>query len=133
MASSPETKCKTAQAAEATLAKVLAPEEIRAGDFVTPLFMIAEMPSYWWRCDEWSLPHDQPVRIRFTATSEGLPLKVTSICLPFVLTKTPAGDLSALDLRTCQLARLDTLHAKRAWKAYKKAARRKRAAPQQTT
>ena len=126
MASSPETRCKFATAAEATLAKVLAPEEVRTGDFVTPLFVIAEVPSFWWQGEEWNLPHDQPVRIRLTPTCGGVPLKVNSVCLPFVLAKSPAGDRSTLDLRNCQLARLDRLHAKLAWKAYKKSARRNR-------
>jgi hypothetical protein len=127
MTLSPKSKCTLAAAAEATLAKALAPEEVRPGDFVTPLFVIAEVPSYWWCADDWNLPRDQPVRIRLTATCEGAPLKVRSVCLPFVLVKTAVGEQSTLDLRTYQLARLNRSHAKRAWKAIKKAARRKRA------
>ena len=129
MASSRKLDGTSTTAAEATLAKALAPEDIRAGDFVTPLFVIAEVPSYWWFGDEWTLPRDQPVRIRFTSACDGAPLKVQSVCLPFVLVKTPAGDRGTLDLRKCQLARLDKSHAKRAWKAYKKAHARRKANP----
>jgi hypothetical protein len=124
MTSSPETKCKRQRAAEATLAKALAPEEIRAGDFVTPLYVIAEVPSFWWCAESWNQPLDEPVRIRFRAPSEGAPFKVRSVCLPFVLVKTAAGEQKTLDLRTYQLARIDRAHAKRAWKATKKAARK---------
>src|SRR4051812_22368161 len=120
MASSRKSEGKSTAAAEATLAKALAPEEIHAGDFVTPLFIIAEVPSYWWCGNDWEMPRDEPVRIRFTSTCHGAPLKVESVCLPFVLVKTPARDHGTLDLRKCQLARLDHAHAKRAWKAYKK-------------
>src|SRR6476660_2205769 len=129
MVSSREKDRTSTTAAEATLAKALAPEEIRAGDFVTPLFVIAVVPSYWWCSDEWSLPRDEPVRIRFTSACDGAPLKVQSVCLPFVLVKTPACDRGTLDLRKCQLARLDESHAKRAWKGYKKAHARRAKQP----
>jgi hypothetical protein len=129
MTSSRPAECKSTSAAEATLAKALAPEDIRPGDFVTPLFMIAEVPSYWWWGESWNLPHDQPVRIRFTSNCDGMPLRVKSVCLPFVLAKTPAGEQGTLDLRKCQLARLDQSHAKRAWKAYKKTQARRKSNP----
>jgi hypothetical protein len=124
MANSPDAKCKSTAAADATLAKALAPEDIRPGDFVTPLYVIAEIPSFWWCCDAWTLPLDEPVRIRFTPSSDGAPLKVQSVCVPFVLTKTASGEHRTLDLRTCQLARLHRAHGRRDWKAIRKAARK---------
>jgi hypothetical protein len=127
VASFPTIKRKSTTAAEATLAKPLAPEDIRPGDFVAPLYVIAEVPSFWWRADGWNLPIDEPVRIRLTPPSDGAPLKVRSVCVPFVLVKTATGGQSTIDVRTCQLARLDAAHAARAWKACKKAARRARA------
>ena len=121
MASSVETRSQTrATSASSRLAKALAPEEIRAGDFVTPLHVVAEVPSYFW-CDEaWDRPRDEPVRIRFTPTSDGLPLKVKSVCLPFVLVKHASGAKLTIDVRTCQLARLDARFGKLAWKGYRK-------------
>lgn len=110
----------TNAAAAATLAKALAPEDIRPGDFVTPLNVVAEVPSFYWRTEGWSLPAEEPVRIRFTSPSDGLPLKVKSLCLPFVLVKQASGERLTLDLRKCQLARLDRRYARLAWKAYKK-------------
>jgi hypothetical protein len=107
-------------AAGATLAKALAPEEIRAGDYVTLLHIVAEVPSFFWFSECWNLPPNQPVRIRFTSATDGAPLKVESLCLPFVLVKNAAGDKTTLDVRKCQLARLDRTYAKQAWKAYKK-------------
>lgn len=127
MTISPETKCESQIAAEATLAKALAPEEIRVGDFVTPLYVIAEVPSYWWRCDSWSLPPEEPVRIRITTLSDGTPYKVRSVCVPFVFVKAPCGEHKSFDLRTYQLARLNPSHAKQAWKAMKKSAKSKAA------
>lgn len=116
------TKSKTGQSAvPARLAKPLAPEEIRPGDFVTPLHMIAEVPSYYWMADDWKLAVNEPVRIRFTPTSDGLPLKVQSICLPFVLVGLACGHRLTLDVRKYQLARLDRQFAKSVWKSQKKA------------
>jgi hypothetical protein len=121
MASSPQTELKaTEAAADASLARTLAPEEIRPGDYVTLLHIVAEVPSYYWFTESWNLPPDQPVRIRFTAATDGVPLKVESLCLPFVLVKNASGDRTTLDVRKCQLARLDRQYAKRAWKAYRK-------------
>jgi hypothetical protein len=122
MASSRQTECTSTAAVEATLAKALAPEDIRPGDFVTPLFTITELPSFWWSGESWNIPHDQPVRIRLTYNCDGMPMRVKSVCLPFVLTKSPAGEQNTIDLRKCQVARLGHGYAKRAWKAYKKSA-----------
>jgi hypothetical protein len=129
MASSRQTECTSTAAAGATLAKALAPEDIRPGDFVTPLFTITELPSFWWSGESWNLPHDQPVRIRLTYNCDGMPVRVKSVCLPFVLTKSPAGEQSTIDLRKCQVARLDRVYAKRAWKAFKKTAARRKKTP----
>ena len=108
------------RAAEATLAKALAPEDIRPGDYVSPLQMIAEVPSYWWCGEDWNLPRDEPVRIRYITNCDGAPLRVKSVCLPFVLVKQPGGKCLTLDVRKCQFARLDQDYARRAWKAFKK-------------
>ena len=127
MASSQDTiACaqKTATAPAVTLARTLAPEDIRPGDYVTPLCMLAEVPSYWWCADEWSLPRDRPVYIRYITNCDGAPLRVKSVCLPFVLVKQPSGQSLTIDLRKCRLARLERQYARRAWKAYKNAARK---------
>lgn len=127
MASSSQIKINCTAAAEPTLAKTLAPEDIRPGDYVTPLFILAEVPTYFWRMDAWDQPPEEPVRMRFMPSTQGSPLKVCSVCLPFVLVKSPNGDHSSLDLRSCQLARLNKSHARRVWKAFKKSTQKKQA------
>jgi hypothetical protein len=101
-----------------TLAKPLAPEEIRERDFVAILYVVAELPSFLWCADTSMLPADEPVRIRLTAGCGGIPLRVRSVCLPFVLVRTPHGDQQTIDVRTCQLARLAPRFARKAWKAH---------------
>ena len=103
-----------------TLAKVLAPEEILQGDFVTMLHVICELPSFLWCADASTQPLHEVIRIQFLPAEGGVPLKVESVCLPFVLVKRPRGDQRTLDLRRCRLARLDRAYASAAWKAYEK-------------
>jgi hypothetical protein len=103
-----------------TLAKALAPEEIRQGDFVTMLHVVAELPSFLWCADASTLPQHELIRLQFVPAGGGIPLKVKSVCLPFVLVKLPWGRRRTLDLRTFRLARLDRQYASVTWKAYKK-------------
>lgn len=111
------TKVKVARGG--SLAKPLAPEEIRVGDFVTPLHVFYDFPSFYWDgCDVGR--RDETVRICCIPETGGVPLKVKSICLPFVLIKHASGELQTLDVRKVRLARLDPVYAKAAWKPRKK-------------
>ena len=104
----------------ATLAKALAPEDICVGDFVTMLHTITELPSCMWCADASTLPLHEPIRIQFMPLQAGIPLKVQSVCLPFVLVKRPFGDQQTLDVRQVRFARIDREFATEAWKAHKK-------------
>jgi hypothetical protein len=112
-------------AKDLTTAKVLAPEDVRAGDYVALLQVIYELPSFFWCGGVGTIRPDEPVRIPFVPNNGGVPLRVRSICLPFILVKAPSGQLRNLDVRRYRLARLDRAHARAAWKARKKS-RRKR-------
>lgn len=113
-------------APEATLARTLAPEEIRPGDFVATLYEIVEFPPWMWCTDPTLTRRDETVRIRTTPREDSLPLKVRSVCLPFVLVREPCGRDRTLDVRRCRLARLDGEYSAAAWKAYRKAAKKRR-------
>jgi hypothetical protein len=99
------------------MAKVLAPEDVRAGDYVAILQVVYEMPSYLWCGDTSTVPIDEPVRIPFIPPQGGMPLKVQSVCLPFILVKTASGKFRNLDVRRHLLARLDRTYARTVWKA----------------
>ena len=113
---------------DSSLAKALAPEEIRRGDFVAMLYMVAEYPSWYW--DDALQSREDPVRVRLMPGCEPQPLKVRRVCLPFVLVKTPEGARRTLDVRRFRLARLDRGFAGAAWKAYRRI--RKTAPPAET-
>jgi hypothetical protein len=106
--------------ADSKTAKVLAPEDVRAGDYVALLHVVHEVPSFLWRGEFSANRPDEPVRVPFVPKNGGVPFRVRSVCLPFILVKTPSGELRNLDVRRYRLARLDRTHALAAWKAYKK-------------
>jgi hypothetical protein len=103
-----------------SLAKPLAPEEIRIGDFVSPLHVFYDFPSFLWCGDSAIQRREETVRICYLPESGGVPLKVKSVCLPFVLVKKADGTQQTLDIRKVRLARLNLRFAKAAWKLRKK-------------
>lgn len=103
--------------ADTTLAKALAPEDIHPGDYVGLLYVVYELPSFLWCTDATISPREELVRIQFVPEHGGVPLKVISVCLPYVLVKRPRGQQQTLDVRRSKLARLDANFAKIAWKA----------------
>jgi hypothetical protein len=111
---------RRADSADSKTAKVLAPEDVRAGDFVALLQVVEEIPSYCWFGGISTSRPDEPVRVPFVPKNGGVPLRVRSVCLPFILVKAPSGKQRNLDVRLSRLARLDRAHARAAWKACKK-------------
>ncbi len=110
-----------------TLARPIAPDDLRRGEYVAVLHEVAEVPSFFWCCDSGLLNPHEPVSITYRPLSKDrVPLKVIALCLPFVLVEHPDGEHRTLDIRGCQLARLDKEYARVAWKGMKKKGRRKR-------
>ncbi|MCC6492190.1 MAG: hypothetical protein IT424_04130 [Pirellulales bacterium] len=102
-----------------SLARSLAPEEIRRGDFVALLYEVSEWPSWFW-CDDGLHGREEPVRILHLPHEEPQPLRVCESCLPLVLVKAPSGEMRTLDVRKCRLARLGRRYGRRAWNAYRR-------------
>src|SRR4051794_17591673 len=100
---------------ECTLARVLAPEDIRRGDYVAPLYVISEWPSWLW--DHAGIyPRDELVRIRSMPHEEPKVMKVRAVCLPFVLARLRHGEQQTIDVRKYRLARLDKRFGQAAWR-----------------
>src|SRR5262245_57311657 len=108
---------------ESCVARSLAAEDLRCGDFVAILHEIVEWPSFFWTCDSHLLPPDEPVRLTCKSSDCGTPLKVKAICLPFVFVKLPSGQHRTLDVRRHQLARLDADYGQTVWKTLSKQAK----------
>jgi len=82
----------------------IAPEDISIGVHIIVLHQMHEYPSFYWcGVDATVLAPDQPVRITWLPFTPE-PLRVRSICLPYILVKTPDGDRELLDVRRASLA-----------------------------
>ena len=114
-----KTKPKSAgkMRAAPTLAATVAGEDLACGDFVALLHEFVDVPSYMWPCDGFRLSPHELVRLKFFPSQAGQPLRVITICLPFVYAKSADGVLTTIDTRQAQLVRLDRRCAKSVWKA----------------
>jgi hypothetical protein len=109
-------KAETVTIGETHVARLLAGEELRCGDYVSVLYEICELPSYLWCGDPQLMPPGELVRIQCRSSEGGLPLKVKAICLPFVFVKKPCGQHRTLDVRQHRLVRLNEQYARKVWK-----------------
>ncbi len=103
-----------------SIAALVAPEDLRRGDFVALLSEIIELPSFLWD-ESPASGRDELVRISRLPTEDRAPLKIKAICLPFVFVKLPDGKFQTIDVRLARLARLDRAYAKAVWKSLKPA------------
>ena len=101
------------------MAASVAPEDLNCGDFVAVLAEVIEFPSFFW-FDTLSSKREEPVRVRFMSSRNGVPQKIDAICLPFVHVKSPFGKCETLDVRQVQLARLKKGYAKTVWRNLRK-------------
>ena len=102
-----------------SIAASVAPEDLKCGDFVAVQNEVIEFPSFFW-CETVPSQRDEMVRLRFLPAGSGTPLKVKTICLPFVFVKSPFGQCETLDIRRVQLVRLKKHYAKMVWKKIRK-------------
>lgn len=112
-------KTSTESHSVTTVAANIAGEDIRCGDYVTVLNATYEVPSYMW--DQAMLPVAELVRLKIVPSDAGAPLKVFTVCLPFVYAKDSNGDVKTLDVRRQQIVRLNPDCAKEVWNALKEA------------
>lgn len=97
-----------------SIAKPLAPEDVRAGQFVAEFTHIDE--HYDGGLFSCSPNGPRKVRIHWLSDRGSKPLRVEGVCVPFVLVRTPKGKAKMLDLRRVSLVRLDPRFA---WKAFR--------------
>jgi len=109
-------KTKSKMRPAPTLAAIVAGEDLACGDYVALLNQFVELPSYMW-CGSIALSPHEMVRLKFSPSEAGQPLRIQAICLPFVYAKSSGGTLITIDTRQAQLVRLDRECAKLVWKA----------------
>lgn len=121
-----KTKTKAETGRPTTVAARIAGEDLAAGDFVTILSEIIELPSFLWSCSDVSLPPNEPVKARYLPGQPGVLLKVEVVCLPFVYVRYSSGHLSAFDTRQQQLVRIDRTNGQYLWKQLRKPFKKRR-------
>ena len=109
-------KTRVQQTPQSSLAQTVAPEDLRAGDFVAVLSEILELPTFLWT-ETLQIGSDALVRVRRLPTEDRVPLKIKAICLPFIFVKLPGGRFQTIDVRLATLVRLESDYAKTVWKA----------------
>jgi hypothetical protein len=109
------------------VAAMVAPEDLRVGDFVAVLSEIVELPSFLW-CETLSADRSELVRMRRLPTDDRAPMKVKAICLPYIFVKLPKGQFRTIDVRLTSLARLEEKYAKTVWKTLKPPGAKQRSA-----
>lgn len=95
---------------DSLLAKELAPEEVRKGDFVQLLYDVHEFLPFWALTDRYA--DVTLLRIQTLPCGEQTPLKVVAVCLPFIAVKTVERKHKTLDLRACRIARVSERYAR---------------------
>ena len=100
---------------ESSVAAMIAPEDLRRGDFIAVLSEIIELPSFLWN-ETIPSGRSELVRVRRLPTEDRAPLKIKAICLPFIFVKLPSGKFETIDVRLASLVRLEKSYAKAVWK-----------------
>jgi hypothetical protein len=101
------------------VARPLAPEDVRPGDYVAILNTTVEWPP--WLFDQ-RFGETRIVRTVHLPCESG-PLREDAVCLPFVLVENHKGEHSTLDVRRVMLARLSERYGARAAKRLSKPVR----------
>lgn len=88
------------------LAKLLAPEDITPGMFVTALYEINSVVVQSSQACGTTAEGTTDFRARKPAEDAGTPRRVIGVCLPFVMVETSTGAVRTFDTRQVELARL---------------------------
>ncbi len=88
---------------EMEIARAVAPEDIRPGEYVSVLHVVCEcMPPPWERAD-WN---GRLSRVLLLPSGNPSPVQVVDVCIPYVLVKTARGKRRMIDVRKYRLARV---------------------------
>lgn len=111
---------------ECTAAKVLAPDDLCVGDYVSVIRRTNEYLSFCWSGDAHLLPAESPVRVTWIPSKVAAPRKVLAVCLPFVFLVDNNKKYEQVDVRMTQLARVDKAFALLVAKKTKKTPKKNR-------
>ena len=93
---------------EQQMSRLIAPEDIRAGMYLAVMHEVQERSFFFWEPPE-DCGRKQPRHVLRLPSGSGRPLKVESVCLPFVIVRKPTtsgGSIHTLDVRRYRCAQL---------------------------
>lgn len=102
------------------VAQPLAPEDLAAGQYVTPLTKVVQCFPFFSTEDVFR-DRTEPFRLTYLGNKRA-PSRVVEVCLPFVLIETPKGKTRMIDLRRYRLARVSDRFGKVMFDQARKAA-----------
>lgn len=105
------------------VSRVLAPEDIRVGDYISVLHIIGEhLPTC---LEDASWRRTEPLRVRWLPWSV-TPVRVIDVCLPYVLVRGPSGRHGTLDVRRYELTRVPKSYGREVFRRLREDRRRAR-------
>src|SRR5262245_59639773 len=106
---------KEAEKTRELFSRLLAPEEVCAGDYVCVHRILYEFPAFFF-CDYEAWQDRDVLRCTMLPTGGGVPLKVIEVCVPFILVENYDGTHQTLDLRRYCIARVSEKYGERSFK-----------------
>ena len=110
---------------ERTMSRLLPPEDIEVGQYVSVLHVVGESMPWDFELDA-TWRQRSPVRTLWLPDRGGVPLRVVEVCLPFVLVERPSGRHRTLDVRRYRLARVSDRYGREVFKRIQDDRERKR-------
>lgn len=99
--------------------RVLAPEDIRPGKYIAVMHEIGEyLPLVCAGDQDWR--RVELLRVLWLPQDESVPLRVSQVCLPFVLVEQPDGKCCTFDTRRYRVAKVPRKYAQNVWRRLRK-------------
>ena len=115
-----ETELETQATTDAGMARAVAPEDLRAGDYIYVLGELLEVMPCLLDREQWQ--HPETVKLMVLPYSGKEPMKVVEVCLPVLLVKDKSGKCETLDARLFRFARLPDRFGRKVFKRLRKSA-----------
>lgn len=97
-------------------------DDLRRGSYIVILHEVVEIPGWLIGGPRWDAEPSGMLRLEWTQ-SEGIPLKVRDVCLPYLLTREWHGKPRMVDTRMVHLGIVNPRYAQKVWKAHARAAK----------
>ena len=112
------TDLETQEITDAGMARALAPEDLRAGDYVYVLGELLEVLPCILDREAWKAP--ETVKLMVLPYSGKEPMKIVEVCLPVLLVKDKSGKCETIDARLFRFARLPVRFGRKVFKRLRK-------------